>query len=89
MARLPRLVIPGIPHHVTQRGNRRERTVFEDDDYALYLDLLADAARLAHAEIWSYWPASGLMGTEMSCASNLKQVMQHACVSAASSPRSR
>ena len=44
MARLPRMVLPGIPHHVTQRGNRRERTFFEDGDYALYLDLLADAA---------------------------------------------
>jgi putative transposase len=54
MARLPRIVIPGIPHHVTQRGNRRERTFFEDGDYELYLDLLADAARAAHVELWSY-----------------------------------
>lgn len=54
MARLPRVVIPGIPHHVTQRGNRRERTFFEDGDYALYLDLLADAAGRAGVEIWSY-----------------------------------
>ena len=41
MARLARIVIPGIPHHVTQRGNRREQTFFEDGDYELYLDLLA------------------------------------------------
>lgn len=54
MARLPRLVLPGIPHHVTQRGNRRERTFFEDGDYALYLDLLADAAGQANVEIWAY-----------------------------------
>lgn len=54
MARLPRIVLPGIPHHVTQRGNRRERTFFEDGDYALYLDLLADAAQRARTEIWSY-----------------------------------
>jgi putative transposase len=54
MARLPRLVLPDIPHHVTQRGNRRERTFFEDGDYALYLDLLADAAGRAGVEIWSY-----------------------------------
>jgi len=44
MARLPRIVLPGIPHHVTQRGNRREQTFFEDSDYELYLDLPADAA---------------------------------------------
>jgi putative transposase len=54
MARLPRVVIPGIPHHVTQRGNRRERTFFEDGDYELYLDLLSDAAREARCEIWAY-----------------------------------
>jgi len=54
MARLPRVVIPGIPHHVTQRGNRREQTFFEDGDYALYLDLLGDAAREARCEIWCY-----------------------------------
>ena len=54
MARLPRLVLPGIPHHVTQRGNRREQTFFEDGDYELYLDLLADAAMRAHVEIWGY-----------------------------------
>jgi putative transposase len=54
MARLPRLVLPGIPHHVTQRGNRREQTFFEDGDYALYLDLLRDAAAQARTEIWSY-----------------------------------
>lgn len=54
MARLPRFVLPGLPHHVTQRGNRRERTFFEEGDYALYLDLLADAAGRAGVEIWSY-----------------------------------
>jgi putative transposase len=52
MARLPRLVLPGIPHHVTQRGNRRQRTFFEDGDYALYLDLLAGAAARHGVEIW-------------------------------------
>jgi putative transposase len=54
MSRLPRMVLPGIPHHVTQRGNRRERTFFEDGDYALYLDLLAVGAEGAGVEIWSY-----------------------------------
>lgn len=54
MARLPRVVIPGVPHHVTQRGNGRQRTFFEDGDFALYLDLLADAAERARTEVWSY-----------------------------------
>jgi hypothetical protein len=54
MARLPRLVLPGIPHHVTQRGNGRQQTFFEEGDYALYLDLFAQAARKAGSEIWAY-----------------------------------
>jgi putative transposase len=44
MARLARVVFPGHPHHVTQRGNGRARTFFGDDDYALYRDLLAETA---------------------------------------------
>ena len=54
MARLARLVIPGLPHHVTQRGNRRERTFFEDGDYALYLDLLAESSARARTQVWAY-----------------------------------
>jgi putative transposase len=54
MARLPRVVIPGIPHHITQRGNGRQQTFFEEADYALYLDLLAGAAERAQAKIWAY-----------------------------------
>ena len=54
MARLARYVVPGVPHHVTQRGNGRQRTFFEEGDYALYLDLLAAAAERAQAEVWSY-----------------------------------
>jgi putative transposase len=54
MARLPRLVLPGLPYHVTQRGNRRQRTFFEEGDYALYRDLLAEAADKADAQVWGY-----------------------------------
>ena len=38
MARLARLVLPGISYHFTQRGNRRQQAFFEDGDYALYRD---------------------------------------------------
>jgi len=37
MARLARVVIPGMPHHVTQRRNRRQQTFFHDSDYATYM----------------------------------------------------
>src|SRR5208337_5478343 len=42
MARIARVIAPGIPHHVTQRGNRRQKTFFLDDDYRLYLNLMMD-----------------------------------------------
>jgi len=54
MARLARLVIPGLPHHVTQRGNRRQETFFNDGDYAAYLELMAEWCREEGVEIWSY-----------------------------------
>jgi len=54
MARLSRLVIPGHPHHVTQRGNRGAQVFFEEDDYALYRHLLGEAAKKAGAQIWCY-----------------------------------
>ena len=54
MARLARLVIPGLPHHVTQRGNRRQQTFFNDGDYAAYLDLMAEWCGEEGVEIWSY-----------------------------------
>ena len=38
------LVLPGILHHVTQRGNGRQRAFTKDADYVPYLVLLADAA---------------------------------------------
>jgi putative transposase len=54
MARLARVVIPGLPHHVTQRGNGRAQTFFSDQDYALYRDLLAASCRSAGVEVWAW-----------------------------------
>jgi putative transposase len=54
MARLARVVVPGLPHHVTQRGNGRQRTFFSDDDYALYVKLLRDACAAAQVRVLAY-----------------------------------
>jgi len=54
MARLARVVAPGVPHHVTQRGNRCQPTFFADEDYAAYLDLVAEGCRAAGTEVWAY-----------------------------------
>lgn len=54
MARLARIAVPHVPYHVTQRGNRRERTFFEDADYKRYRTIVGEAARRAGAQVWAY-----------------------------------
>ncbi len=54
MSRLARMVVPGLPHHVTQRGNRREAIFFEDGDQQLYCDTLAEQLRKFSVEVWAY-----------------------------------
>jgi len=48
MARHARVVIPGSPHHVTQRGNRRQQTFFSDANYLTYLRFAAEAVGATH-----------------------------------------
>jgi putative transposase len=54
MARLARIIVPGVPHHVTQRGNRREPIFFEPGDQDVYRDLLATHCTKAGVEVWAY-----------------------------------
>jgi putative transposase len=54
MARLARVVAAGVPHHVTQRGNRRQQVFFSDDDYEVYKELLSKGCAEAGVEVWAY-----------------------------------
>ena len=54
MARLARVVAPGYPHHVVQRGNRRLPTFFRDDDYWLYPKLMTEWCEVFPVDIWAY-----------------------------------
>lgn len=54
MARLARVVVPGYPHHVTQRGNRRQQTFFCETDFSAYKVFLAEWCRRCGVEIWAY-----------------------------------
>ena len=54
MARLARVVVPGLPHHITQRGNRRQQTFFCDEDYEYYLELMGQWCTVHQVEIWAY-----------------------------------
>lgn len=54
MPRGAHIVFAGVPHHVTQRGNRRQTIFFGADDYRAYLNLATRACREAGVEIWAY-----------------------------------
>jgi putative transposase len=54
MPRVARIVIPGVPHHVTQRGNNRQDVFFVDDDRVAYLKLLAEQCALYDVRILGY-----------------------------------
>ncbi|RMX08079.1 transposase [Corticibacter populi] len=45
MARLPRLTIPGMPHHVVLRGNNLQPIFLQPGDYQSFLDVLAEQLR--------------------------------------------
>jgi putative transposase len=54
MARIARIVIPGIAHHVTQRGNHKEKVFLEDGDHARYRAFLKEGAEKSATSIWAY-----------------------------------
>jgi putative transposase len=54
MSRIARVVVPGIPHHIVQRGNRRQRVFFKDSDRSYYLRLLKKYSVEARFTIWAY-----------------------------------
>ena len=54
MPRAARIVVPGYPHHITQRGNRKQKTFFRDDDYELYIALIKKYLAESGVAIWAY-----------------------------------
>jgi putative transposase len=54
MARIARVVAPGVAHHITQRGNRRQRTFFADADYEAYLALMAAWCARYGVAVWAW-----------------------------------
>ncbi len=54
MPRIARVSVPGVPHHITQRGNRSQKTFFSNTDYTTYIDLMAEWCDRCGVEIWAY-----------------------------------
>jgi len=54
MPRVARAVFAGIPHHITQRGNRRENVFFTDDDRLVYLEWLQEYCARHEVDVLAY-----------------------------------
>ncbi len=54
MARLPRFILPGYPQHVIQRGNNRQRILYDEEDYWFLWARLRDAAAKFGCDIHAY-----------------------------------
>lgn len=46
--------MPGVPHHVTQRGNRRGRVFYSDNDHRIYLTWLREYANEHDVDVLAY-----------------------------------
>ncbi len=54
MPRVSRIAIPGVPHHITQRGDNRQDVFFVDDDRRAYLSLLKTQAERYGLDVLGY-----------------------------------
>ena len=77
MPRTARIVIPGVAHHVIQRGNRQQRIFLTQGDCRRYVEMLADACR-THAvrcSAWCLMPNHVHLILEPATAAGLRSVM--------------
>lgn len=78
MARLPRLTVPGYPHHIIQRGNNRQAIFSSMADYQMLLSLLEENAQKFGVALHAYVLMSNhfhLLATPTT-AEGLPQMMQ-------------
>ncbi len=54
MPRKARVIVPGMPHHIVQRGHNRNVVFVEDADYQYYLDNLAEWKNALGLKVYSY-----------------------------------
>ena len=54
MVRRARIVLPGVAHHVTQRGSNRQDVFFVDDDRRVYVSYLKESAARYGLSVLAY-----------------------------------
>ncbi len=51
---MKRITKAGLPHHIIQRGLKGRQTFLSDNDYATYIEIMAECTRMHGVEIWTY-----------------------------------
>lgn len=54
MPRRARVIVPGMPHHIVQRGHNRQVVFVEERDYEYYLENLAEWKGILGLQLYSY-----------------------------------
>jgi len=54
MARIARVIAPGVPHYIVKRGNRRQDVFLKEGDQRAHLNILKEQAVKNHLSIWAY-----------------------------------
>ena len=54
MPRMGRVVLPGYPHHIVQRGHNRQVVFAADDDYHYYLETLAEFKEVYQVQVYAF-----------------------------------
>lgn len=54
MSRMARVVAAGVPHHITQRGNRRADVFFDDEDRVAYRQAVLHSFTYHQLKVWAY-----------------------------------
>jgi putative transposase len=54
MSRISRVVVPGVAHHITQRGCGRQVTFHSDEDRLVYVDLLRANCEEHRLRLWAW-----------------------------------
>ena len=54
MAGRARVTAPGLPNHITKRGNRRQETFFCHEDYEVSISLMSEWCSNHGVQIWAW-----------------------------------
>ena len=78
MPRIARIVLPGHPHHIVQRGHNRQKVFAHEDDFARYLDDLQELKDVFDVKVFAFCLMTNHVHLQLapSCAEGLGKLMK-------------